>query len=52
MSLLAFVHFNNFLGIDGQIFVGVYNDTEKTRICLLDRKVTFNISKCKEKCFT
>lgn len=44
MSLLAFVHFNNFLGIDGQIFVGVYNDTEKTRICLLDRKVIFKIS--------
>lgn len=44
MSLLAFVHFNNFLRIDGKVFVGVYNNTEKTRICLLDRKVTFKIS--------
>lgn len=37
MSLLALVHVNNLLRVDGQVLVGVYDDAEETRVCLQDR---------------
>lgn len=37
MPLFAFVHINNLLRVDGQVLVGVYDDTEETGVCLRDR---------------
>ena len=37
MPLLALVHINNLLRIDGQVLVWVYDDTEETGVCLWDR---------------
>lgn len=37
MPLLAFVHVNNLLRIDGQILVGIYDNAEETRVCLWDK---------------
>lgn len=39
MPLFAFVHINNLLRVDGQVLVGVYDDTEETRVRLRDRQI-------------
>lgn len=38
MSLLALVHVDNLLWVDGQVLVGVYDDTEETGVCLQNRE--------------
>lgn len=38
MSFLALVHLNNLLRVDGQVLVGVYDDTEEPRVCLQDKE--------------
>lgn len=39
MLLLALVHFNNLLGVDGQVLVGVYDHAEETGVRLQNREV-------------
>lgn len=34
MPLFALVHVNDLLRVDGQVLVGVYDDTEEARVCL------------------
>lgn len=38
MPLFAFIHVNNLLWVDGQVLVGIDDDTEETRVCL-QRKI-------------
>lgn len=37
MPLLALVHFNDLLRVDGQVLVGVYHHAEETRVRLWDK---------------
>lgn len=34
MSLFALVHLDDLLGVDGEVFIGIYHHTEESRVCL------------------
>lgn len=34
MPLFAPVHFHDVLRVDGEVFVGIYDNTEEARVCL------------------